>query len=592
MEGGRGITVSILMEIRKDVQNIAEAIASVIGVDVTIVDEQLCRVAGTGEYSSMIGQTVDSSSVFHLVLETGKGYMVENPRNTPLCLNCGNRLSCKEFGEVCSPILVRGDAIGIIALIAFTGEQRDRLFGDIQNLMGFLERMADLIATKVIEKEKTDSLQLMTKQMNTIINSIEEGIIATNAEGEIVRCNQAAQVLFGLSEGNIRQFIPEFDRLVTEVKKGINIKNREFLYNRKNYPLRGTYSVNPVIVDGGLTGMVFTIREISQVHRAINDVIGLTHNTSFDVIIGESLPLLEIKERAIKAAASSSTVLIQGESGTGKELFARAIHSASPRRNKPFVAINCAAIPEQLLESELFGYEEGAFTGATRGGKSGKFELADGGTVFLDEIGDMPLHLQSKLLRVLQEKKIDRIGGRVPIPVDVRIIAATNVDLEEKVALGEFRQDLFFRLNVIPILIPPLRDRKEDIPILMDYLLTKCNNKLGKNIQGFSMEVVSLFSRYHWPGNVRELENVIEYAVNMEQRKVITLQSLPLRLRQNGSRVTESGFPEVRSLEDIEREAIYNALRVYRNKDKAAAALGIGRATLYRKIKKYNIISR
>lgn len=583
--------MSGLMEIKRDVQNMAEVIASVIGVDVTIVDGELCRVAGTGEYQGVIGQPVDSRSVFHLVLETGKGYMVRDPRNEELCLNCGNRNKCKEFGEVCSPIIIKGKAIGIIGLIAFTEEQKKRLFADVHNLMGFLEKMADLIATKVLEKEKTNSLELITNQMNTIINSIDEGIIATNADGEIVRYNHAAQMLFSLDQINhsinIRKFIPEFERSAKEVWQGFNIKNREFLYEFKNYPLRGTYSVNPVVIDGNITGMVFTIREISQVYRAVNDAIGSTYNTSFDTIIGESPLLHEVKERAIKAAASPSTVLIQGESGTGKELFARAIHSTSPRENKPFVTINCAAIPEQLLESEFFGYEEGSFTGAARGGKSGKFELADGGTIFLDEIGDMPLHLQSKLLRVLQEKKIDRVGGRVPIPVDVRIIAATNVDLEGKVALGEFRQDLFFRLNVIPINIPPLRERKEDIPILMDYLLRKCNSKMEKSIQGFSMEVVSIFTRYDWQGNVRELENVIEYAVNMEQGNIITLSSLPLRLRRSRMTAPQSNGMEVKSLEEMERETIYKALKLYRNKDKVAAALGIGRATLYRKLKKY-----
>ncbi len=583
--------MSGLMQIRKDVQNIAEVIASVIGVDVTIVDENLCRVAGTGEYYRSIGQFVDSRSVFHAVLENGRGYMVKDPGNEILCLECGARAECRESGEVCSPIIIKGKTSGIIGLIAFTAEQKERLFSDVDSLMGFLERMADLLAAKVLEKEKTSSLELMTNQMNTIINSIDEGIIATDAQGEILRYNHSARMLFGLDgtrhSANIRQFIPEFEKLAEQIKRGSNIKNREFLYQSRDYPLRGTYSVNPVVVDGNFTGMVLTIREISQVYRAVNDAIGSAYNTSFDTIIGESHLILEVKERGMKAAASPSTVLIQGESGTGKELFARAVHSSGPRKNKPFVTINCAAIPEQLLESELFGYEEGAFTGAVRGGKPGKFELADGGTIFLDEIGDMPLHLQGKLLRVLQERKIDRIGGRAPIPVDVRIIAATNVDLEGKVALGEFRQDLFFRLNVIPINIPPLRERKEDIPILMDYLLRKCNIKMGKDIQGFGMEAVSLFTRYDWPGNVRELENVIEYAVNMEQGNVITLSSLPLRLRKTIKAAHRPGSTEIVSLEELEKEAIGRALKVFSNKDKAAAALGIGRATLYRKLKKY-----
>lgn len=585
--------MSGLMDIKKDVQNIADAIASVIGVDVTIVDDCLVRVAGTGGYSKLVGQAVDGSSVFRRVLETGTGYLVENPRTANLCIDCAIKNDCKECGEVSTPIMVGGKAAGIIGLIAFNKKQRSRLFYDVDSLMAFLERMADLLAVKLLEKEKTDTLEIMTNQMNTIINSIDEGIIATNSAGDVIRYNEAAGILFNLDKCRlpikISQIFPEFAGMPAEVARISNIKNREFLYQYKNCTLRGTYSVKPVMFEKTFNGLVFTIREISQVHRVINDAIGSTYNTSFDTIIGESPAIIEVKERAMKAAASSSTVLITGESGTGKELFARAIHSASPRKNKPFVAINCAAIPEQLLESELFGYEEGAFTGAVRGGKSGKFELADGGTVFLDEIGDMPLHLQSKLLRVLQERKIDRIGGKVPIPVDVRIIAATNSDLESKVNLGEFREDLFFRLNVIPLYIPPLSERKEDIPILMDYLLKKCNSKLGKNIQGFSMEVFGLFIKYHWKGNVRELENAIEYAVNMEQGNIIAISSLPARMRSKVSKCNSIEDRKIKTLEEVEREAIEKALRTYKSKDKAAAALGIGRATMFRKVKKYGL---
>ncbi len=583
-----------LIDIKKDVQNIAVAIASVIGVDVTIVDEDLQRVAGTGGYLFTGGEKVDDSSVFRLVLETGKGYMVKDPVTDELCINCGGKEQCKEYGEVCAPINIKDKSIGIIGLIAFTEEQRNKLFADTKSLMDFLERMSDLIATKLLEKEKNDHLTFMTKQLETVINSLEEGIIAVDMQGSIIKYNNIVKKMFYkqvVDEGlNIRKIVPIFDDIVHQTKKGIIVKNREFLYGQKDHQLRGITSVNSVVVEGELVGLIFIIRNIKQVLKEINDVIGSTYNnTSFASIIGESHQLNEVKEKAIKAASSSSTVLIQGESGTGKELFARSIHSISPRKNKPFVAINCAAIPEQLLESELFGYEEGTFTGATKGGKSGKFELANSGTIFLDEIGDMPLHLQSKLLRVLQEKKVDRIGSIIPIPIDVRIIAATNKNLEEKVALGEFREDLFFRLNVIPLNIPSLRERKEDIPVLMDYLLKKCNEKMNKSIKGFDLDIFNIFSDYIWKGNVRELENAIEYAVNMEHGDIIQLENIPLKFKNIKDDEININNNKIIKLEDLERMAIIEALHQCENKEQVAKLLGIGRATLFRKIKLYNI---
>ncbi len=580
-----------LKEISQDAQNIAEAIASVIGVHVTIVDKQFLRIAATGEYYDTVGQYVANRTVFHLALENRKSYIVSEPKKENVCLDCDNKENCLEFAEVCTPIEFKDKAYGVIGLVAFSYDQKEKLLFDIDNLMDFLQRMADLIAIKLLEKEKTDQLQLLTNRMTTIINSIDEGIISTDEKGLIKQYNQTAQVLFKLDQFpepiSIQEFIADYHSLTLDISRGQTIKNRDFLYQYKNYIVRGTYTINVVLMNDQLTGMVFMIREISQVYQAVTDALATGYDTSFDLIIGENRQLEDLKQRSLRAANSSSTVLIQGESGTGKELFARAIHSSSQRRNKPFIVINCAAIPEHLLESELFGYEEGAFTGAVRGGKPGKFELANNGSIFLDEIGDMSLHLQAKLLRVIQEKKIDRIGSKAPIPLDVRIIAATNADLEQKVSLKEFRQDLFFRLNVIPLWIPPLRERKEDIPILMDHLLRKCNQKLSKNILGFSMEVINHFSKYNWQGNVRELENVIEYAVNMEQENIITLASLPLRMKQEKASLPKKTDNEVIPLAEMEKEAIQNALAIYKNRDQAAETLGIGRATLYRKIKKY-----
>ena len=301
----------------------------------------------------------------------------------------------------------------------------------------------------------------------------------------------------------------------------------------------------------------------------------------------------QLKAKVLKIAASHSTVLITGESGTGKEMFARAIHAESSRQNYPFVAINCGAIPDTLLESELFGYVKGAFTGADPRGKIGKFELANKGVIFLDEIGDMPLYLQVKLLRVLQERKITRIGSNQVIDIDVRVIAATNKDLRAMIKENKFREDLFYRLNVIPLEIPPLRERKEDIAELVMFLVAKYARLFNKKVTGVDEETMRILERYSWPGNVRELENTVEFMINMmEGDGILTTATLPKNLLEHRSEQTNREYP-IRPLKEIEREAIEQALKIYgvttRGKQLAARQLGIGIATLYRKIEEYSL---
>ena len=324
------------------------------------------------------------------------------------------------------------------------------------------------------------------------------------------------------------------------------------------------------------------------------------YKISFDDIVGDSVEIENAKDFARKVAGSNSTVLIRGESGTGKEMFARAIHNSSSRKNGPFVAINCAAIPEPLLESELFGYEDGAFTGARHGGKMGKCELAIGGTLFLDEVGDIPLFLQSKFLRMLQERCIERVGGNKRIHVDIRIIAATNKNLEEMIENNEFREDLYYRLNVIPVFLPPLRKRKEDIVTVGKHFLRKYTAKLGKDIEDIAPDALAIMRDYDWPGNLRELENAIECAVNVETGNLLTAASLPEKVRE------KTGIKNVRTTYDTsyektpeeengaklktELDTVINALDKYgwdtKGKKNAAKSLGIGIATLYRILNK------
>ena len=322
-------------------------------------------------------------------------------------------------------------------------------------------------------------------------------------------------------------------------------------------------------------------------------------HASFDSIISRSTAMEKIKKRALQVASSNSTVLITGESGTGKGLLARAIHKESPRCSKPFVSVNCAAIPETLLESELFGYERGAFTGAEKNGKLGKFQLADKGTLFLDEIGDMPLHLQVKLLSCLQNRQVDPVGAVRPVDVDVRIIAATNKDLEEMIRQNQFREDLYFRLNVIPLDIPPLRERPEDISMLVQHIIMKFSMAMGKAVTGIEADAMDVLLSYSWPGNIREVENVIEYAINMEQSDTITVDSLPEKLVRKNKHVNSgsgTGMMHISlktQLDSAEKQILRECLNQtgwnLEGKRQAAEQLGISESTLYRRLKQLGL---
>ncbi|MFC5712469.1 sigma-54 interaction domain-containing protein [Thalassorhabdus alkalitolerans] len=321
---------------------------------------------------------------------------------------------------------------------------------------------------------------------------------------------------------------------------------------------------------------------------------------TLDQIIGKSKEMSETKRIARRAAKTLATVLITGESGTGKEMFAQSIHQLSPFADGPFVSVNCAAIPEHLLEAELFGYEEGAFTGARKGGKPGKFELADQGTLFLDEIGDMPMIMQSKILRVLQEKEGMRVGGLKPYRTNVRIVAATNKELEQMVSEGGFREDLYYRLNIIRLHIPPLRERKEDIPLLLSYYVKEICERYLASPKHFTEEAVKLLTAYNWPGNIREVVNIVERIVSLAEGEEISATDLPsmvLRHQDSHAPVSFSGGETTEVLDTVrkesmeqEREVIINVLKETKgNKSQAAKKLGIHRSTLYEKLKKLQI---
>ncbi|MFJ5771758.1 sigma-54 interaction domain-containing protein [Psychrobacillus sp. NPDC093180] len=306
-------------------------------------------------------------------------------------------------------------------------------------------------------------------------------------------------------------------------------------------------------------------------------------------LIGDSQAMNELKARVKRVAGGDISVLIRGESGTGKEIIAQSIHQLSPRSTKPFVSVNCGSIPEHLIESELFGYEEGAFTGAKKGGKVGKFQSAEGGTIFLDEIGDMPQHMQVKLLRVLQEREYEPVGAANPKKVNVRVIAATNRPLEKMMENREFREDLYYRINAIQLVSPPLRERTEDIPILIHHFFERSKARIGKRVNSIHDDVYALLNKYEWPGNIRELENVIDAGVHLANENILEIEDLPEYIKRDSGKNKKKTLKEI--IEETEKKEIEKMLTTCKfDKNMAAEALGISNSTIYEKIKKYNII--
>lgn len=439
--------------------------------------------------------------------------------------------------------------------------------------------------------------------LNKLLEVAYDGIVVVDANGIITFISKAYTDFLGINEndavGRHVEDVIENTRLPVAIETGKTEKAQLQLING-NYMVASRY---PLIKNGKVVGAIGkvlfrNINELNLLHKRINLLQNQLENFknktgrpgqakySFQNIIGESDKIMLAKAMAEKGALTDSSILLLGESGTGKELFAHAIHQESSRAANPFIKVNCAAIPHELLESELFGYEAGAFTGALKGGKAGKFETADGGTLFLDEIGDMPMSMQSKLLRVLQEKEIEKIGAQYPLNVDVRIIAATNKNLEELTAQGKFRADLFFRLNVFGIKIAPLREHPEDIDILIPSLLDKICSRLGKYVENISIEAIKKLKKYSWPGNVRELENVLERAVNLIGKEgVIEPQHLPEKISGQIVDMEIDSFSE--SIAHSEKAAIEKALTIAKgNKAKAARLLNISRTKLYNRLSK------
>ncbi|MGL4365964.1 MAG: sigma-54 interaction domain-containing protein [Cetobacterium sp.] len=570
---------NILINLRKDIQKFAETISQIIQMDVEIMDKNFIRVGGTGRLKNKVGQSMtEESHIYKKVLETGKEYVILNPKEDIHCSRCPSIQNCKEKLEVSTPIFLNNEVAGVIGLICFNNQQKLNFIDKQEKYLNFLKQISGFISSQAYLFLENSYAESKKEFLKVILNKIEEGILIYDNNHLLTHMNEVSIKLFNTKILQENLFIqPLNDNFLGKNAYSI-------IYNDKKLDVFGEiFTFSPF-------EKVLIFKEKKAIHNSILHVTNSTTGTLVKDFIFYSDSMKKLFERINKISKNPSTVLITGESGTGKEIIARTIHMNSNRVNQPFIAINCGAIPEALLESEFFGYVKGSFTGADPRGKIGKFELANGGTLFLDEIGDMPLYMQIKLLRVLQERKIIRIGSNQLIDVDVRIIAATNQNLEHLVEMGEFRKDLYYRLNVVPIEVPPLRKRTGDIFIFAEHFAEKYATLFKKNFTNISSEVLSIFEKYNWPGNVRELENTIEYMINlMGDNGILSYNHLPQKLLTTNS----AKIPQERTLKSMEIEMISNLLIKYgdstESKKQIAKILGIGIATLYRKIEQYNL---
>ncbi|MDU1912359.1 sigma-54 interaction domain-containing protein [Fusobacterium sp.] len=583
-----------LLDIKEHVKKYASAISNLINVDVGVVDKNMMRVTGTGLYKNIEGVSA-LGSVYKNSLKTGKTNIIENPRQHDLCTECLDKNKCREKLEIATPIYCRDEIVGVIGLVCFSDKQKKKILSDIDSYLNFTKQIAEFIGIKFYEYQENLMQKDRESTLNTIIDNISKGVIISDCNDVIIKINNIAITKLKLKSdvlGKTMKLVSQNDYLMNEEVFNMVIENEEYNVAGKIIPLKSFNKTR---------SNAFVFEDVKKISRNILEITSSDNMITLENIHGTSAATQYLKENIQKIANTNSTVLITGESGTGKELVARSLHSHGNRRNKPFVVINCSAIPDTLLESELFGYVKGAFTGASQNGRMGKFELANTGVIFLDEIGDMPLYLQAKILRVIQEKKIERIGSNKSIDLDIKIIAATNVDLEKKIMEQKFRGDLYYRLNVIPIKLLPLRERKEDILPIINSLIDKYNKLSDKYVHSIDDDVKRALIKYEWPGNVRELENVMELMINMSgSNGIISSDLLPENILHHYDNISSSidellinDKLELEDFEKIEKMYIEKSLKKYgddtESKKYIADKMNIGLTTLYRKMKKYDI---
>jgi transcriptional regulator of acetoin/glycerol metabolism len=507
----------------------------------------------------------------------------------------------KHHGLTCSAAPIFDPDDRLIGILDISGSYESAHL----HTLGMVVSAAKAIIAQLRIRKKNHQLAVANKKLVSFFNMVSDGVLILDRNGVVTELNPAAERIFARQRSELTGV--KLEKLLTGdetnrkagLDKGKSRSETEILLDTGNGPCRCLASVEPIVNEQeSFTGSFVTLRPVKAVQHMVQRYSGYSASLQFSDIIGRSREMEEAVELAKLSAQSASNVLLQGESGTGKEIFAQAIHNRSGRRNAPFIPLNCGAIPRELVGSELFGYEEGAFTGAGKGGKPGKFELVAGGTFFLDEIGDMPLEQQAVLLRVIQERSMTRIGGIKVIPVDVRLICATHKNLLEQVRKGTFRQDLYYRLNVMSITIPPLRERHEDIPLLFQHFLDRLCRDRGQ-VLTVGDDVMHYLYSYPWPGNVRELQNVVERATNLAVNGVVTVHQLPAELVNPWGHIeTEHPVPPPAAdhrhrrhlRREREKQQIMQLLDIHDgNVTQVARKLGVSRKTIYNRMHRYAI---
>lgn len=550
---------------------------SIIGIDLNnrvIIYNKSCE-----EFIGLSRNKVIGKNIFDIIPNSRLPYVLENETS-----ETGKRfvLNSRVIYSNRTPLFQNGKIYGAIAV-----------FSDIKEI------------SKI--REQLDTTEKNLKALEILIDSAYEGILIVDKNGYITKFNKKYEEFLNLDPAET------IGKHVTEVIENTRMHiiaktgkvERGHVQRIQGHDMIA--SRFPIIKDGEVIGAIGKVlfqdvkeleslaKRMDRVHDEFNyfrnEIKKLQEaKYSFDNIITNDPTVLSLKKLGMQAAMSSSTILITGESGTGKELFAHAIHKASSRKYGAFIRVNCSSIPKNLFESELFGYEKGAFTGAKKEGKPGKFEMANGGTIFLDEIGTMPLSMQAKILRVLQEKEVERVGGSKTIELDIRIIAATNEDLYSLVESNRFREDLYYRLNVIKLELPALRQRKDDIVLIARHLLNEFVSEMGLPEMKFHKKTLALMKGYQWPGNIRELRNCIERCIHLTETKRILPTALPEYMQGNAEKVFDEGYTLKAIVEKAEYKAITKVLKeVNNNKTEAARILGIHRTSLYNKLNRFDI---
>lgn len=565
--------------VRSGIEHFVSAAAEAFRVEAAIFNQQSSLFYCTPTYLKKKGNTVHYAFIQDVIVNGS--VLVTEPGKMPACIGCRFNEHCPSTMEILCCIHSGTDVAGVISFTSFTKEGQKRISENTEVYLNAITKLSSLIGEYLQQFSEGSAAADTEKLIESLMSLCEQPLLLTDPNGVVLRYNSLADKVLkfcNVSSTSLRQIFSE--DMARRITSGNDLfeKKASIGENTAKVTTRSIYSQNHL--------HSILVRLSNEFYE------NLPESGAFERLIGSSRAFVHIQNLIKRVADSPTPILITGETGTGKELVARSFHEQSRRNKYPFVAINCSSIPENLFESELFGYEEGSFTGAKKGGKMGRIEMAQGGTLFLDELGEMPLSVQPKLLRVLQEYELERVGSTKKIHLDIRIVAATNRDLREMIKEGKFREDLFYRISVINVKLPPLRDRKEDIiPISLNYL-ERLKTKMTTPLRTISHEAEQAFLNYSWPGNIRELQNVVEYAANLCDSDTLTLADLPEHMR-GLEECPDTEKQKETPLPDSQEKQILDLLSAYghtlESKKKIAADLGISLRTLYRKLNKMNL---